>query len=88
MNNLKLTDFFKKPEEFNRIVNQSTAVSNYVDLNYKTKRILQLQKGIDQSNKMIEDLKKKKAIIENDIEVYNKNVIELEKLQQDWLGNL
>ncbi len=88
MNNLKLTDFFKKPEEFNRIVNQSTAVSNYVDLNYKTKRILQLQKGIDQSNKMIEDLKNKKAIIEKDIEVYNKNVIELEKLQQDWLGNL
>jgi hypothetical protein len=88
--NIKPTDFLKPPSIFNQLVkdNKNNIELDYKDFNDKMKKILNLQKGIDKSNKIIEQLQTKRNIIDNDIKVYSENVINLEKLQQEWLSEI
>jgi hypothetical protein len=88
MENIKPTDFFKPPKEFNEIINKNNIETDYRKFNDKMKKILNLQKGIDKSNTIIEQLKTKRNIIDNDIKIYSENIINLEKLQQEWLSEL
>ena len=90
MENIKPTDFLKPPSIFNQLVkdNKNNIELDYKDFNDKMKKILNLQKGIDKSNKIIEQLQTKRNIIDNDIKVYSENVINLEKLQQEWLSEI
>ena len=92
---MNLANMFKSPEDFNKIIAERewrydglTEVNISKEFNSKTQRVLQVEKAIKKTSKILEDLEEKIRILQQDYAVYTDNIKALYKIRDEWVEQL